>query len=87
MEFGVNIMATLSKKFGLSKRHAVLLKVASIFADTGYYININDYSKYSYDIVKSNPIIGLSQKEHEVISGAVLFQNGIFDFKDRKSVV
>ncbi len=55
-------MATLSKKFGLSKRHAVLLKVASIFADTGYYININDYSKYSYDIVKSNPIIGLSQK-------------------------
>ena len=53
MEFGVNIMATLSKKFGLSKRHTVLLKVASIFADTGYYININDYSKYSYDIVKS----------------------------------
>ena len=82
MEFGVNIMATLSKKFGLSKRHAVLLKVASIFADTGYYININDYSKYSYDIVKSNPIIGLSQKEHEVISGAVLFQNGIFDFNE-----
>ena len=60
----------------------VLLKVASIFADTGYYININDYSKYSYDIVKSNPIIGLSQKEHEVISGAVLFQNGIFDFNE-----
>lgn len=82
MEFGVNIMATLSKKFGLSKRHAVLLKVASIFADTGYYININDYSKYSYDIVKSNPIIGLSQKEHKVISGAVLFQNGIFDFNE-----
>lgn len=81
-EIGTCLMATLSKKFGLSKRHLVLLKVASIFADTGYYININDYNRYSYDIVKSNPIIGLSQKEHEAISCAVLFQNGVFSFPE-----
>lgn len=82
MDIGECLINTLSKKFGLSKRHLVLLKVASIFADTGYYININEYNKYSYDIVKSNPIIGLSQKEHEVISFAVLFQNGIFKFSN-----
>lgn len=78
------LITTLSKKFGLSKRHLVLLKVASIFADTGYYININDYNRYSYDIIKANPIIGLSQKEHEIISNVVLFQNGVFDFEEYK---
>lgn len=81
-EIGGCLMTTLSKKFGLSKRHLVLLKVASIFADTGYYININEYNKYSYDIVKANPILGLSQKEHEVISCVVLFQRGVFDFAE-----
>ncbi len=85
IEIGGCLMTTLSKKFGLSKRHLVLLKVASIFADTGYYININEYNKYSYDIVKANPILGLSQKEHEVISCAVLFQNGVFDFAEYNS--
>lgn len=80
MEIGTCLINTLSKKFGLSKRHSVLLKVASIFADTGYYINLNNYNIYSYDIVKANPILGLSQKEHEIISSVVLFQNGVFDF-------
>lgn len=78
VDFCTSITESLSKKFGLSKRHLVLLKVAAIFADTGYYININEYNKYSYDIVKANPILGLSQKEHEIISCTVLFQNGIF---------
>ena len=82
IDIGTCLMTTLSKRFGLSKRHLVLLKVASIFADTGYYININDYNKYSYDIVKANPIIGLSQKEHEIISCVVLFQNGVFNFEE-----
>ena len=84
IDIGACLMTTLSKRFGLSKRHLVLLKVASIFADTGYYININDYNKYSYDIIKANPIIGLSQKEHEIISCVVLFQKGVFDFEEYK---
>lgn len=81
-ENGTCIMNTLSKKFGLSKRHLVLLKVAAIFEDTGYYINLNGYNKYSYDIVKANPILGLSQKETEIISCVVLFQNGVLSFPE-----
>lgn len=81
MEIGESLYGTLAKKFGLSKRHLVLLKVATIFADTGYYININDYNRHSYDIIKANPILGLSQKEHEIISSVVLFQNGIFNYE------
>jgi exopolyphosphatase/guanosine-5'-triphosphate,3'-diphosphate pyrophosphatase len=75
-EYAVSIFNALSKKFGLNKRDCVLLKVASILQDTGLYININSSSKYSYDIVKANSILGLSEKEHEIVAYTVLFQNG-----------
>lgn len=82
MDIGTCLMTALSKKFGFSKRNLILFKVASIFADTGYYININDYNRYSYDIVKANPILGLSSKENEIISCVVLFQNGVFNYPE-----
>ena len=82
IEFLSVIFNSISKKFGLSKRDFILLKTAAIFSDTGLYININDYNRYSYDIVKANSILGLSQKEHEIVSFVVLFQDGVFDFEE-----
>ncbi len=86
IDFSTVIFNSLSKKFGLSKRDMILLTVAAIFSDTGFYININDYNRYSYDIVKANSILGLSQREQEIISFVVLFQNGVFSFDDYKSL-
>lgn len=79
-EYAVSIFSALSKKFGLSKRDCLLLRVASILQDTGLYINVNGSSKYSYDIVKANSILGLSEKEHEIVAYTVLFQNGGISF-------
>lgn len=86
IDFSTVIFNSLSKKFGLSKRDMILLTVAAIFSDTGFYINVNGYNRYSYDIVKANPILGLSQREQEIVSFAVLFQNGVFPFEDYKSL-
>lgn len=77
-----SIFMALSKKFGLSKFDLVLLKVAAIFASTGLYINVNDYNIYSYNITKANKLLGLSNKDNDIISLVVLFQNGIFDFEE-----
>lgn len=77
-----SIFGAISKKFGLSKFDLVLLKVAAIFAGTGRYININDYNIYSYNITKANKLLGLSNKENDIIALVVLFQNGIFDFEE-----
>lgn len=71
------IFKALSKKFGLSKFDSVLLKVAAIYANTGEYININEYNVYSYNIKKSNKLLGLSDRDNAIISFIVLFQNGV----------
>ena len=67
------LFRAVSKKFGLSKRDRVLLNVAAIMADTGNFINVNDYSKYSFDIVTANRLLGLSDKEIKTIAYTVLF--------------
>ncbi len=77
-----SIFMALSKRFGLSKFDLVLLKVAAIYSGTGLYININDFNIYSYNITKANKLLGLSNKDNEIISLVVLFQNGIFDFDE-----
>ncbi len=79
VEYCTEIFNALSKKFGLSKFDLVLLKVAAIYAGTGMFININDYNLYSYNIKKSNKLLGLSNRDNDIISYIVLFQNGIFD--------
>ncbi len=71
--FADEIFKVMSKKFGLSKRDKVLLNVAAIMADTGYFVNANNYSKYSYDVVSANHILGLSDKEVKTIAYTVLF--------------
>lgn len=66
----------MSRKFGLSKIDMLLLKLSAIFADTGKYVNINNYTRYSSGIVNSNPIPGLSQKDLKTVAYTVLFSEG-----------
>ena len=70
-EFAEKIFKALSKRYNLSKHDFLLLKVAAIFIDTGKYISLNDYRKYSAGIVKANPLIGLSKNDMDIITGIV----------------
>ena len=82
ISYCTEIFKALSKRFGLSKFDLVLLKVAAIFANTGLYININDYNVYSYNIKKANKLLGLSDKDNDIIELVVLFQNGVYDYEE-----
>lgn len=84
MEYCNEIFKALSKKFGLSKSDLLLLKVAAIYAYTGQYININDFNIYSYNIKRSNKLLGLSTRDNDIIAFVVLFQNGMFDYEEYK---
>lgn len=79
LEYCGELFKALSKRFGLSKSDLILLKVAAIYADTGLYINVNDYNVYSHSIKRSNMLLGLSNRDNDIISYVVLFQNGVFD--------
>ena len=77
MEYCSEIFKALSKKFGLSKYDELLLKVAAIYADTGMYIDINDICRHSYNIKISSKLLGLSNRENDMIAYVLLFKNGI----------
>ena len=70
-EFAEKIFKALSKRYNLSKHDFLLLKVAAIFIDTGKYISLNGYRKYSAGIVKATPLIGLSKNDMDIITGIV----------------
>ena len=70
-EFAGQIFKALSKRYNLSKHDFLLLRVAAIFIDTGKYISLNDYKKYSAGIVKATPLIGLSKNDMDIITGIV----------------
>ena len=71
-EFAEKIFKALSKRYNLSKHDFLLLRVAAIFIDTGKYISLSDYRKYSTGIVKAAPLIGLSKNDTDIITGIVL---------------
>ena len=70
-EFAERIFKALSKRYNLSKHDFILLRVASIFIDTGKYVSLNGYRKYSAGIVKATPLIGLSKNDMDIITGIV----------------
>jgi exopolyphosphatase/guanosine-5'-triphosphate,3'-diphosphate pyrophosphatase len=69
----VVIFNALSKSFGLGKRDRLLLRIAAILHDTGLFLNLNHYSKYSCSIVQSYDILGLSEKEHQIVAYTTLY--------------
>ncbi|MBQ3425896.1 MAG: hypothetical protein IJH37_01995 [Clostridia bacterium] len=77
IDYCSEIFGALAKKFGLSGSDLVLLKVAAIYADTGMYINVNDSNLYSYNIKRSHKLLGLSNRDNDIISFVVLFSDGL----------
>ncbi|MBR0366718.1 MAG: hypothetical protein IJH94_07985 [Clostridia bacterium] len=84
IDYCSEIFKSLSKKFGLSKSDLVLLKVAAIYADTGMYININNSNLYSYNIKRSHRLLGLSNRDNDIIAFVVLFGGGVSDNEEYK---
>ena len=70
-EFAERIFKALSKRYNLSKHDFMLLKVAAIFIDTGKYISLDDYRKYSAQIVRAAPLIGLSKNDMDIVTEIV----------------
>lgn len=61
----------MKKISGLSERDLLLLRVAIILHDCGAFVNFQEVSENSYDIIRSSEIIGLSLRESTIIANIV----------------
>ena len=67
------IFDAVKKSAGLTAREKLLLKVACCLNDCGKYISFVDVAECSYNIIMSTEIVGLSERERQIIANVVKY--------------
>ena len=57
----------------LGGEYKLLLEIASLLHDIGHFINTLDHNKHGYYILKSSPLIGLTEEQQNIIATIMLF--------------
>jgi exopolyphosphatase/guanosine-5'-triphosphate,3'-diphosphate pyrophosphatase len=57
----------------LEHEDKLLLEVASLLHDIGHFINTVDHDKHAYYIMQANPLIGLTEREHTIVSNVMRY--------------
>ncbi len=58
---------------GLGEEERLLLEIAALLHDIGHFINTVDHDRHGYYILKANRLIGLSERQQEVVASLVLY--------------
>jgi exopolyphosphatase/guanosine-5'-triphosphate,3'-diphosphate pyrophosphatase len=77
-EHGIRVARTAQSLFdqtvslhGLEEDDRLLLEIASLLHDIGYFIGMPDHEKHGYYIIRNSPLIGLDERQHAVIAHIV----------------
>lgn len=62
------IFDAIRRRFGLSSRDRLLLRIAVVLHEVGKYISLNNNGACAYQIIIHNEIIGLSHKERMLVA-------------------
>lgn len=65
----------MKKISGLSSRHRLLLQLAARLHDCGKYVSMSDSILASFHIIRLTEIIGLSEREKEMVAAIVLYNS------------
>lgn len=66
------VFDAVRKRFGLTQRDRLLLRIAVMLHEVGKYISLNNNGACAYQIITHNEIIGLSHDERQLIALAVM---------------
>jgi len=72
-KFSLEIFDHTVKLHKLGERERLFLQVAAILHDVGGFISANDHDIHSYNIIRSQSIIGFSDIEIEIIASAARY--------------
>ncbi len=77
-EHGVRVARTAQSLFdqtlplhGCDAEERLLLEIASLLHDIGYFIGMLNHEKHGYYIIENSPLIGLDERQHTVIAHIV----------------
>jgi exopolyphosphatase/guanosine-5'-triphosphate,3'-diphosphate pyrophosphatase len=57
----------------LDDGHLLLLEIGALLHDIGHFISSLDHDKHGYYLLRANPLIGLSQREQNMIANLVRY--------------
>jgi len=58
---------------GLDSEHKLLLEVAALLHDIGYFISALNHERHGYYILQANPLIGLTEREQAIVANLVRY--------------
>ncbi len=67
-KFSLKIFDSMRNLHMLTDRDRMLLQVAAILHDIGKFVNIKKHARHSYNLIKGSEILGLSDREIEMVA-------------------
>ncbi|MGO9643126.1 MAG: HD domain-containing protein [Candidatus Bathyarchaeia archaeon] len=71
--FALDLFDSTMKLHKLGNDERLLLEVAALLHDVGYYISVTNHHKHSYYIINSSPLIGLDGIQKALIANVVRY--------------
>jgi len=83
-KFAINIFDGIKNIHGFSEKEKFYLKSASILHDIGKYVDINNNEIYCYNIIKAENIMGLSEREKNIIAATAMYHGEMIPKNEHK---
>jgi exopolyphosphatase / guanosine-5'-triphosphate,3'-diphosphate pyrophosphatase len=70
---------------GLAEGDRILLEVAALLHDIGHFINTIDHDKHGYYILMHNFIIGLDERQQEIVANVIRYHRKVIPSLDHEN--
>jgi exopolyphosphatase/guanosine-5'-triphosphate,3'-diphosphate pyrophosphatase len=68
-----SIFEQTAELHNLEESDRLLLEVAAILHDIGHFIGALDHDQHGYYILKNSPLIGLDERQHEIVANIIRY--------------
>jgi exopolyphosphatase / guanosine-5'-triphosphate,3'-diphosphate pyrophosphatase len=75
-DIATSIYDQLERVHKLEDKHRLFLRAASILHDCGNYVSLSNHAMHSYNIIKSQNIMGFSDQNLEIIGNIARYHSG-----------
>jgi exopolyphosphatase/guanosine-5'-triphosphate,3'-diphosphate pyrophosphatase len=81
-KFAGQIFDQTASLHGLGAEEKILLEVGALLHDIGHFINTVDHEKHGYYILKAHRLIGLSERQQDIVANLVRYHRKAFPSLD-----